>query len=59
VRPSISRSDERPAWLCYIALNSGVVLVALHDPLALGEHALPRIASFRVLPRPSQDGEDE
>jgi hypothetical protein len=44
VRPSISRGDERPAWLCYIALNSGVVLVALHDPLALalGEPAMIR-----------------
>jgi hypothetical protein len=29
-----ARGDERPVWLCYAALNCGVVLAALHDPLA-------------------------
>jgi hypothetical protein len=29
-----SRGDERLVWGCYAALNSGVVLGALHDPLA-------------------------
>jgi hypothetical protein len=29
-----SRGDERPVWLCYAALNTGVALGALHDPLA-------------------------
>jgi len=29
-----SRGDERLAWLCYLALNVGVVLAALRDPLA-------------------------
>jgi hypothetical protein len=29
-----ARGDERPVWLCYATLNSGVVLAALHDPLA-------------------------
>jgi hypothetical protein len=29
-----ARGDERPVWLCYAALNSGVVLAGLHDPLA-------------------------
>lgn len=28
------RGDERPAWLCYAALNAGVLAAALHDPLA-------------------------
>jgi hypothetical protein len=28
-----TRGDERPVWLCYGALNGGVVLAALHDPL--------------------------
>lgn len=29
-----SRGDERPVWLCYAALNSGVLLAALQLPLA-------------------------
>ena len=29
-----SRGNERLVWLCYAALNIGVVLAALHDPLA-------------------------
>src|SRR3954451_2861857 len=29
-----TRGDERLAWGCYAALNLGVVLGALHDPLA-------------------------
>ena len=29
-----TRGDERLVWLCYAALNIGVVLAALHDPLA-------------------------
>jgi len=29
-----TRGDERLVWGCYAALNSGVVLGALHDPLA-------------------------
>jgi hypothetical protein len=29
-----ARGDERLVWLCYAALNTGVVLAALHDPLA-------------------------
>ena len=29
-----SRGNEWLVWLCYAALNSGVVLAALHDPLA-------------------------
>jgi hypothetical protein len=29
-----ARGDERLVWLCYVALNIGVVLAALHDPLA-------------------------
>lgn len=28
------RGDLRLAWLCYVALNCGVILVALHAPLA-------------------------
>jgi hypothetical protein len=28
------RGAERPAWGCYIALNGGVVIGALYDPLA-------------------------
>jgi hypothetical protein len=28
-----SRGDERLVWLCYGALNGGLVLAALHDPL--------------------------
>jgi hypothetical protein len=37
-----ARGDERLVWLCYAALNSGVVLAALHDPLAaaIGENML-------------------
>jgi hypothetical protein len=30
-----ARGDERLAWLCYGALNAGVALAALHDPLAV------------------------
>jgi hypothetical protein len=29
-----SRGDQRPVWLCYGALNTGVALGALHEPLA-------------------------
>jgi hypothetical protein len=29
-----ARGDERLVWLCYAALNTGLVLAALHDPLA-------------------------
>jgi hypothetical protein len=29
-----ARGDERLVWLCYAGLNIGVVLAALHDPLA-------------------------
>jgi hypothetical protein len=29
-----TRGDERLVWGCYAALNAGVVLGALHDPLA-------------------------
>ena len=29
-----TRGDERLVWGCYAALNGGVVLGALHDPLA-------------------------
>ena len=80
-----SRGNQRLAWLCYGAMNIGVVLAALHDPLALvtGEsvitrslpviagvlyivavtafvaHAAPRVAPFRVLPRPNRGGEGE
>jgi hypothetical protein len=78
-----SRGNQRLAWLCYMALNIGVVLAALHDPLAMasGEsaltrslpviagvlyivaitafagHAVPRVAPFRVLPRPGRGDE--
>jgi len=38
-----SRGDERLVWGCYAALNAGVALGALHDPLAtmpsVGQHA--------------------
>ena len=39
-----SRGNERLAWLCYGALNIGVVLAASHDPLAMaiGESAITR-----------------
>jgi hypothetical protein len=39
-----SRGDERLAWVCYAALNIGVVLAALHDPLAAaaGESVITR-----------------
>ena len=30
-----TRGDERLVWVCYAALNIGVVLGALHDPLVL------------------------
>ena len=32
------RGDERPVWLCYAALNGGVLALALRDPL---EKAMP------------------
>jgi len=32
--PHGSRGDERPVWLSYGLLNAGVVMAALHDPLA-------------------------
>ena len=41
-----SRGDERSVWLCYAALNAGVALGALHDPLA----ALADIALLRAIP---------
>jgi hypothetical protein len=31
-----SRGDERPAWVCYGALNAGVGLGTLYEPLAAG-----------------------
>jgi hypothetical protein len=39
-----SRGNQRLAWLCYGALNIGVVLAALHDPLAMAidESAITR-----------------
>jgi hypothetical protein len=39
-----SRGNQRLAWLCYGALNSGVMLAALHDPLAaaVGERTITR-----------------
>jgi hypothetical protein len=39
-----SRGNQRLAWLCYAALNTGVVLAALHDPLAMagGESVILR-----------------
>ena len=39
-----SRGNERLGWLCYAALNIGVVLAALHDPLTMviGESAITR-----------------
>ena len=39
-----SRGNERLAWLCYAALNIGVVLAALHDPLVMasGESVISR-----------------
>jgi hypothetical protein len=75
-----TRGDERLVWGCYAALNGGVALGALHQPLAalagwpgwdvlpplMGvlyllaaalfvRHAWPRVAPFRVLPRPARD----
>lgn len=43
-----ARGDERLIWLCYAALNTGVVLAALHDPLAaaIGE---PRIMQLMLV----------
>ena len=41
-----SRGDERLVWGCYAALNGGVVLGALHDPLA----ALAAGPGWAVLP---------
>lgn len=40
-----ARGDERLVWLCYVALNSGVVLASLHDPLAaaIGESMVVRL----------------
>ena len=37
-----TRGNERLVWLCYAALNAGVVLASLHDPLAaaVGDAAL-------------------
>jgi hypothetical protein len=32
--PHGSRGAERPVWLSYVLLNAGVVMAALHDPLA-------------------------
>jgi hypothetical protein len=42
-----TRGDERLVWVCYGTLNSGVVLVALHDPLvaAVGDTLAVRAAS--------------
>jgi hypothetical protein len=72
-----SRGRQWPIWLCYGALNIGVLLAALSEPLgqsgtvfaggrayvaagglyllaamAFARHAWPRIAPFRILPRP-------
>jgi hypothetical protein len=50
-----SRGDERPAWFSFGALNAGVALAALYDPLrfALGDApylwALPVLASALYL----------
>jgi hypothetical protein len=40
------RGNHSLVWLCYIALNSGVVLAASHDPLvvSLGDSLAARIA---------------
>jgi hypothetical protein len=42
-----SRGAEGLVWLCYGALNSGVALAALHDPLAA---AVGDAAALRFLP---------
>ena len=49
-----SRGDERLAWGCYAALNGGVALGALHDPLGalvpwLGWNALPPLMGLLYL----------
>lgn len=41
-----SRGDERPVWLSFWALNLGVLLAALHDPL------VPLAGSDPVRPLP-------
>jgi hypothetical protein len=40
-----NHGDERLVWLCYAALNIGIVLAALHDPLAaaIGETVIMRL----------------
>jgi hypothetical protein len=42
-----TRGDERLVWLCYGALNGGVALAALHDPLVatIGDTLAVRAAS--------------
>ena len=78
-----SRGDERPIWLFYGTLNTGVMLGALYEPLAsvglapggvayivvgglyliaaiaFFVHTWPRIAPFRVLPRPNATAPDQ
>jgi hypothetical protein len=43
-----ARGDERLVWLCYAALNAGVVLAALHDPLAAAIGAAGLLDLMRV-----------
>ena len=43
-----ARGDERLVWGCYVALNGGVVLGALHDPL-VALVACPSWAALLVL----------
>lgn len=44
-----SRGNEQLVWLCYGALNSGVVIAAFHDPLV---GALPHLDSSLVRAMP-------
>lgn len=46
-----SRGDERPFWIGYIALNSAVLLAALHDPLAylVNQPAIPWLITLAGL----------
>jgi hypothetical protein len=41
--PQGSRGNERLVWASYILLNSGVILAALHDPLAAAVPTLTRV----------------
>jgi hypothetical protein len=47
-----ARGDERLAWLCYGALNGGVVLAALHDPVVVAVDGAPSLGAawLRTLP---------